>query len=98
MRMSRFAASSLVLVTACGSFIAQAEEAVERPHYYTLSISLAPALCKLHPENRELRICQEGYSIIVQGFGQSGAMAAACKIAAGIIRIYRRCRSGFWKS
>lgn len=68
MRMSRFAASSLALVTACGAFIAQAEEAVERPHYYTLSISLAPALCKLHPENRELRICQEGYSIIVQGF------------------------------
>ena len=36
-------------------------------HHYLLSINLAPAACILHPEWRELRQCQEGYSIIVHG-------------------------------
>lgn len=67
MRMSRLAASCVGLATIVLAAAAAGEEAPP-PHYYTLSISLAPALCKLHPENRELRICQEGYSVIVQGY------------------------------
>lgn len=67
MRMSRLAASYVGLAMIVLAAVAVGEEAPP-PHYYTLSISLAPALCKLHPENRELRICQEGYSVIVQGY------------------------------
>ncbi|HEX5276117.1 MAG TPA: hypothetical protein VFW42_00440 [Fluviicoccus sp.] len=61
------AASYFGLATIVMAVSAVGEE-TPQPHYYTLSISLAPALCKLHPENRELRICQEGYSVIVQGY------------------------------
>ena len=82
MRMSRLAAGYLGFTTACFAAIVRADEAAQvQPHYYTLSISLAPALCQLHPENRQLRICQEGYSIIVQGFwpeSQDGRRVRNC--------------------
>jgi ribonuclease T2 len=68
MRMSRFAVRIPGLMAAVCAVAAQAAEPREEPHYYTLSISLAPALCQLHPENRQLRVCQEGYSVMVQGF------------------------------
>jgi ribonuclease T2 len=45
--------------------LAEGEQPIK--HHYLLSINLAPAACILHPERRELRQCQEGYSIIVHG-------------------------------
>lgn len=68
MRMCRLVTACLGLAVTGLAAGAWGEESPSHPHYYTLSISLAPALCKLHPENRQLRICQEGYSIIVQGY------------------------------
>ncbi|MEN9430429.1 MAG: hypothetical protein RJA86_1288 [Pseudomonadota bacterium] len=58
------------LIAAMAAFCAQnvlAEGEQPIKHHYLLSINLAPAACILHPERRELRQCQEGYSIIVHG-------------------------------
>ncbi|TQC97231.1 hypothetical protein FK216_10065 [Moraxellaceae bacterium AER2_44_116] len=58
------------LIAAMTAFCAQnvlAEGEQPIKHHYLLSINLAPAACILHPERRELRQCQEGYSIIVHG-------------------------------
>ncbi|PTQ88156.1 ribonuclease T2 family protein [Agitococcus lubricus] len=51
------------------SVLAEEQTANAQPikHRYLLSINLAPASCTLHPETRELRQCQEGYSLIVHG-------------------------------
>lgn len=46
---------------------AEDQSGVPVKHHYLLSINLAPAACVLHPENRELRQCQEGYALIVHG-------------------------------
>lgn len=58
------------LIAAMASLCTQnlfAEDSQNLKHHYLLSINLAPAACILHPEWRELRQCQEGYSIIVHG-------------------------------
>lgn len=58
------------LIAAMASLCSQnvfAEDSQNLKHHYLLSINLAPAACILHPEWRELRQCQEGYSIIVHG-------------------------------
>ncbi len=83
MRLMRFLSWSVGMLS-CLSLTARAEETAEPAHYYTLTISLAPAFCQLHPERRDMRQCQEGYSVIVHGLAperEDGKAAENCSKA-----------------
>lgn len=61
-----FSGLMAIAAMACTHAFAE-DQSLPIKHHYLLSINLAPAACVLHPENREMRQCQEGYALIVHG-------------------------------